>query len=58
MERHQMVTVWRAVLVTEQGGSYVAVVLGENADQAGDEAENQTGDECVMVETIGKVKAA
>lgn len=58
MERHQMVTVWRAVLVTEDGDSFVAVVLGGDADEAADEAERQTGEECVLVDALEKVRAA
>ena len=57
MRRHRMVTVWRARLVDEDGLAVVVVVLGDDADDAADAAENQTGAECVLVEAIDKARA-
>ena len=58
MERHLMVTVWRAVLVTEDGDSYTVRVAARDAEHAATVAEVVHGEEVVMVESLELARRA
>lgn len=52
MTRKQARPLWRAIVVDQDGATKTFVLYADDADAAMDEAEAQTGMDCVMVDDV------